>query len=421
MLKLTAWFVIAWTISINLLIYNENENEKKMRNLSIGSLLVLSAVLTQPGISSAAIDKFEPYAYAMVLHDTNIFRQSENEEDDTIGHLGAGFRSDYKLSRQHLLFNGEVDRAQYDSEDQLDHTRVKGNGTWEWQLGNLWSGSLGATYQRRLSSFDEQPLVREKDMRTEKTGFLNAGYQIHPDWRLAAGISSGDTSFQDRKFLDRTSTSGSFQVLYSNTRNSQVGARVSYSDYDLKNTVDVAGASIDNDYQEIGVSGVFYWEGSAKSTIEASLGYTETHYEDFDDRDYQGTSGRLIYHWILTGKTKLDIEAWRETSTLDDEITSYVLTKGISISPVWSVTPLIDMRGSLSYTNDDFKAQNEVRQALGFQQRDDDTWRLAISTSWRPRKYLSLSVGYRYQDRSSSIDNIDYTDNQFDAKIQAQF
>lgn len=278
------------------------------------SLLVFHA-------SYAALDQFEPYAFTRVLYDSNLFRVADKQQaiailgddkkDDTVGYLGAGLRSDLKLSRQHLLFDGEVARAKYDTYDQLDHTRVYGNAAWAWEVGNLWSGNLGARYKRELSSFNYFRLP-EKDMRTEKVGFLDGGYQIHPDWQLLAGVALNNVSFQDRKELDRNSNVGHLDVLYRNTRNSRVGVSVAYSDYDLKNTVDVAGVSVSNDYTETTINGIVYWEGSAKSGLEARLGYTTQSYDDLNQRDFQGATGRLTYHWVVTGKTQTDIVIWQE-------------------------------------------------------------------------------------------------------------
>jgi hypothetical protein len=138
-------------------------------------------------------------------------------------------------------------------------------------------------------------------------------------------------------------------------------------------------------------------------------------------RDFNGTSGRLTYFWRVTAKTKLDVAMWRETSSLDAEISSYVLTQGASIKPVWSVTRKIALRGIISYTNDDFKGENDIRGTLGLQNRKDDTWLYGISANWNPRDYLEVILGYRKQDRNSSIDVNDFNDNQVDAEVKLTF
>jgi len=383
------------------------------------SLFILPVAVSSVSTSFAAIDKFEPYVFTKVLYDSNLFRRSSNEESDTIWHLGAGFESDLKLSRQHLVLDLELDRSLYNANDQLDNTRIDGRAAWEWQVGNLWSGNLGYDYDKRLTSFTER-LIPDKDMRTTQTGFFDAGYQIHPDWRLEAGADVVDVSYQERTQLDRKINSGSLEVQYQNTLNTRVGLRGKYSVNELNDT-DIDGISISNDYDMTALSGVFYWEGSAKSALELLIGYTDISYDQLSERDFDGVSGRLIYHWILTGKTKLDIDVWREPSTLNDEIQDYVLSQGVSIRPTWKATTKITVRGILSYENDDFKARNDLLDALGAQKREDDNWLVGIRGNWEPRRFIDVSVGYRYKDRNSTIDIRDFKDHQVDAKVQLNF
>ena len=398
----------------------------------IGTLFTLLLALLPFRVPQAALEKFEPYAFTRVLWDSNIFRVSGDEEarallgstnkNDTVGHLGAGFSSDLKLSRQHLLFDAEVDWARYDTYDELDHTNTKGTATWAWEIGNLWSGNLG--YRRDMRSFEQRTIIDpdpvEKDMRTRHVGFLDGGYQIHPDWKLGGGLEFQDVSYQDRELLNRDAISGNLQVLYKNTLNSTVGVRLRYTDNDLKDR-EIEGIQIDNDYTETEISGVLYWEASAKSALEARLGYTEQSFDELDDRDYNGSTGRLTYFWEATGKTKVDFAVWRETSTLDDEVTTYVLTRGVSVEPLWSVTPVIKIRGNIEYEDDDFKGQNDIVTALGGQRRDDDTWRLGVGAIWTPKRFLRLSLDYRYIDRDSSVDVNDFDSSQWDARAQIQF
>ena len=109
----------------------------------VGNLFALLMALSPFSVSYAALDKFDPYAYARVRYDSNLFRRDSNEEDETIGYLGAGVNADWKLSRQHLLLDAVVARAKYDSNDQLDHTMIDATGTWalagreslEWKSG----------------------------------------------------------------------------------------------------------------------------------------------------------------------------------------------------------------------------------------------------------------------------------------------
>ena len=387
-------------------------------------MLVFLTAMLPVSTSIAALEKFEPYVFTGVHTDSNLFRSSSDEENDTIWHLGAGFKSDFKLSRQHLVLDLDVDRSLYNNFDQLDHTAVDGLGKLKWQLGNLWSGNLGYKYDRHLRSFNQNlipgSLTRDKDMRTRQTGFLDAGYQIHPDWRILGKVDYVDVDYQERKRLDRESSSGLLEVQYHNTLNTRIGLQGKYTSNDLNDT-EIDGVSISNDYDETTLSGVLYWEGSAKSALELRLGYTDLNYDDLNFRDFNGFSGRFLYHWILTGKTRLDIDAWREPSNMNDEIQDYVLSSGVSIKPTWEATRKITVVGTLSYEHDDFKARNDILDALGEQTRKDDTWLISIQGRWTPRRYLNVSLGYRYENRDSTVDFREFVDHQVDANVKFTF
>lgn len=393
--------------------------------------VVIGVVLLTPfSAAMAALDDFSPYVYARVLHDSNLFRFSGSQEaivatgddkkDDTIGYLGAGLKSDLKVSRQHLFLDADVAKVQYDHFDDLDHTRIRGRAAWGWQAGNLWNGNLGYLYSKELRSFNQNSNP-QKDMRTAHTGYFDAGYQISPDWALVGAANYVDTSYQEEDNLDRVASTGQLEAQYRNTLNTKVGLRTRYTNYDFKNDQNVAGFLVNNDYTETVVSGVFYWEGSAKSSLEASLGYTMLRYDQLNDRDFNGVSGRLTYYWVITGKTKLDLSVFRETSSLNDQITTYVLSQGISLRPVWSVTRKISLEGQLAYTNDDFKGEDDARQALGLQKRKDDTWIYGVSAKWTPRDFMSVRIGYRGENRDSTVNTEDFDDNQVDAEVRFTF
>jgi exopolysaccharide biosynthesis operon protein EpsL len=391
-----------------------------------GSFMVFLAVIFPASTSFAALEKFDPYVFAGVRTDSNLFRSSDNEENETIWRLGAGFKSDYKLSRQNLILDLDVFRAMYDNFDELDYTGVDGLAKWKWQAGNLWSGNLGYKYNRSPRSYSQGipgTITRDLDIRTRQTGYFDAGYQIHPDWRLIGGLELQDVSYQTRTRLDRESNSGLLEVQYQNTLNTRIGLRGKYAANDL-NDSEIDGVSISNNYDVTTLSGVFYWEGSAKSALELRLGYTDLNYDELAERNFNGFSGRFIYKWRITGKTKMDISVWREPSNLNDEIQDYVLSTGLSIKPVWEATSKITVIGLLSYDNDDFKARNNIVEAIvGSDElgREDDTWVLGIQGKWNPRRYLDVSLGYRYENRDSTVELRNFDDHQVDANLKFMF
>lgn len=379
----------------------------------VKGLFIISAALTPVKESLAVFDQFTPYVYSEVLYDSNYFRTSSNAESDEVVHLGAGLTADLKLSRQHVLLDVAFDQAKHSTFDEYDYIQVNAKGTWDWQVGNRWGGKLGHRYTRKSSSFENrvfsssgEEVFQLKDIRSTHANFFEASYQALPDWVLKGALYYENASYQQQKHLERDRKSHQFEMLYQNTLNTQIGWGVTYTTHDLPDRT--------NDYGEREINGLFYWEGSGKSAFSVNLGFTDVNYKDRDERDYSGTTGRLTYHWALTGKTHLDISIWQETSSLDAEVESYVLTSGISILPTWSVSGKVTVFGELTKTDDDLETPGE-------EGRDYDTLLYRIGASWVPLDYLQMSFSYGGDERNSSISSLEYGSEQIYARVQLTF
>ena len=242
----------------------------------IRSLFFFSFLLSPITSSFAATDNFMPYAFTGISYDSNIYRVANDAEaisvlgntniDDTKRHLGAGFRAELPVSRQYLLVDAAVERINYDTNSVLDHTQTEGEATWRWQVGNLWSGNLGYSYSENLSTFYEfQDVLKETE--TQSAVFLDAGFQIHPDWKLIASSNLSNQSHRERKELDRELRSEGLEIQYRNTINTRIGLRVKVTDKNLDNLENVGGTLVNNDSKQTEISGVFYWEGTVKSYL----------------------------------------------------------------------------------------------------------------------------------------------------------
>lgn len=394
------------------------------------NLFFLFVLLSPTSISFAATDNFMPYAFTSVSHYSNLFRIANDAEaisvlgstkiDDTARHLGAGFRAELPVSRQYLQVNAAVERVNYDTFDILDNTEAEGDATWRWEVGNLWSGNLGYSYSERLSTFYElQRALKETE--TQNSIFFDAGYQIHPDWELVASLSRSNQRFQEVKELDRELRSKGLEIQYRNTINTRMGLSVIVTDDDLRNLEKVGAALINNDSKQTEISGVFYWEGTVKSHLEARLGVTDLKYDELTERDFQSSIGRLTYRWLMSEKTKLDMSLWREAGSYYDETTTFVVTNGVSISPVWSATPYITVSGNLSFHQSDFKGENAVILGSGQPQREDDMRLFSLALGYDPTRNINLSIAYQAEERTSNRKDSEFDYSQIDAKLQISF
>ena len=390
-----------------------NQFTTKYSSVLVRSVLTFLAALLPVSNSYAVFDVFNPYVYSQVRSYSNYYRDHRNEKSQTVWHFGTGLNADLKLSRQHFLLDVSLDQAKHSSISRLDYIQIDSKGVWDWLVGNRWKGKLGHTYNRKSSSFENRKLSSssentfyQKDMRTSHATFFKAGYQLLPDWLLRGEVRHQNTLYQQQKHLERKSNSQELEVLYKNTLNTQVGLRAKSAVHDLSDE--------GNDYDEREFSGVFYWQGSGKSALSANIGLTYAKYKGRDDKYSRQTTGRLTYHWILTGKTGLDISAWRETSSLNSEVDGYVLTNGLSISPKWSLSEKIRVFGRISKRYDDIESQDGTKKEF-------DTFLYRIGVSWRPLDYLQVSFNYAGESRNSNVNTSDYDSKQLFASVRFAF
>ena len=374
-------------------------------------------------------DRFQPYIYAEVVHDSNLFRLPNESAalsvlgttkmDDTIQHYGAGFNANLPISRQNIHADATVDRSIYDTFSSLDNTGGKGKLAWNWRVGSLWNGDIGSDYSKMLSSFTEQQSV-QKDMITRKSTFATAGYQLTPDWRISGGLKGADVNDQIFDQNDRKETTGSLEINYRTTANTRIGIRDTNTDTNLLNDQNVGGTLVNNDYTTNSLSGVIYWEESGKSKFEGSLGQTTVKFDSLDARDFTGATWRLTYMYFATGKTHFDASYWRNTSSQDGEISTYVVSNGISLAPSWAATTKIHVGGLLKHEETDYKGDYSTI-STGSDARKDKINTVNIRLGYNLRQNIELSLGYGYQKRTSNYAADEYKYNRLEGRISIAF
>lgn len=383
--------------------------------LVAGSALLASmswstSVLAQQGI--------RPFAGVRYTVDSNLFRTANDAEalaqtgstdtEETIIHYFAGINVIVPVSRQRFTLSGQADLAEYDKNSELNHTAIDGQGNWEWQLGNLWSGTAGAGYRKRLTEFNEsnEPI---QDLVSRETIGVTARFQFHPDWAVVGGVGNDKTTHdvqasdalsqivndslkESRSRLDNSQQSYSGEVQYATTANTKIGFR----------TVAIEGEferdSTPN-FKETELSGVVYWEATGKSNFEARLGQTERDV-NATNVNFSGSTYRFTYKWLVTEKTNLEFSTWEETRSVD-ESTRFAIENGYGISGLLNATAKLRFRGSFRWSTDDFQGGSGTN-------REDDVTHARFVAIYNPTPVFTLNGSIVQKDRSSNEANVGF-------------
>lgn len=369
--------------------------------------------------SAAPEDAFQPYASYNVTRDDNLFRTATDAEADTINQLTAGINVNLPISRQHVLARASVSKTQFSRFGDLDYSGRDLLGQWNWQLGNLWSGDLGYSNSRTLASFADFQ-QRLQNIRTQTGRFFDAAYQLHPEWRVNAGLSRYDltNSAVSQSYVDATSDTAQLALNYVSPTSSTVGLLVKRIDGKLPNRQTILTTDYDNSYRQTEYNATADWAFSGNSRFNGRLGYTKRAHGQVPERDFSGVAGRLGMSWMLAGKTSVDFAVWRELGSVDTGVASYYVTKGASIAPTWEVSSKFNLQGRLSTENRDYRGDPRV---INYVVRQDKVRTVSVGASYSPWRNTQFGLNYQTDRRSSNEVGADYLDHSLSANVRIDF
>lgn len=372
------------------------------------------ALLTGVSWPTAAFAQqgIRPFAGVRYTVDSNLFRTANDAEaiaqtgstdtEETIVHYFAGIDIIVPVSLQRFTLSGQADLAQYENNSELNHTAIDGRGNWDWQVGNLWSGTAGVGYRLGLTEFNEsnEPI---QDLVSRETLGATARFQFLPDWAVLGGVGNDKTTHDvqasdalsqaandnlkaARSRLDNTQTAYTGEIQYATTANTKVGVRTVFveGEFDVDSTPN---------FEETEISGVVYWEATGKSHLEARFGQTERDV-NATNVNFSGSTYRLTYKWLVTEKTNLEFSKWQETR-LVDESTRFAVEDGFDISGLLNATAKLRFRGSYRLSTDEFQGGSGPN-------REDDITRTRFVAVYTPTPVFTINGSVVVKDRSSS-------------------
>ena len=152
-------------------------------------------------------DFFNVFAAEQYSYDDNVYRLAPNVTDlDTLNGIGphpskedhintvsAGLDGQWSKGRQTLLVDLSAGWNRFDINDNLNYTSENGRVQWNWDLGGVLTGQVGATYSSGLLGF-VNATVYSRNILDTTSYFGSARYQVGPHWAIFGGIlDSGST------------------------------------------------------------------------------------------------------------------------------------------------------------------------------------------------------------------------------------
>jgi exopolysaccharide biosynthesis operon protein EpsL len=406
----------------------------------LASVLLLLALPTM----AKEGDTFRPYVSYTRYYDSNLFRLAEGETSvvvengtpeivtldtasDQYGVWAVGLDVDWKFGRQQIVASLNETRVNYAKYSSLDYDGQDYRGTWNWRLGNHWSGQLGASDVVTQTNFSDLQsfnlngtpvFLAVSNLVTAARQFASAEWELHPSWRVGGGgewVTSDNSRLQQR-YADYEYDSENVYLTYLTPKGSKLRGEFRHTDAKYPYRQLVAGSLIDNSYTQSEYNLLGDWAASGELLGHLKLGWVDRQFQHLSARNYSALAGRATVDYFPTGKTALTLAVYREPAPVDDVNSSFLVNSGASLNAAWLLSDKITARASASYV------QGTYQLILpGQPQRVDDTLSGSLSLSYTPLPMATIDIGLQGGNRNSTFSYNDYAFHSVYLSVRADF
>ncbi|HEX8989573.1 MAG TPA: XrtB/PEP-CTERM-associated polysaccharide biosynthesis outer membrane protein EpsL [Rhodocyclaceae bacterium] len=400
---------------------NSHRRARRMpRPREVRAAAALAALLGASHASAFFDDRLQVFVGESLTHESNLFRLSDgapgvSDKGDTYHATTVGFNLDTPVSRQRFQVGADWSQVRYNRYSSLDHTEHNGRLNWLWQGGDQWSGNLGYTESKTLASFLNFTGSTAPDPLRTQILSGSANYLLTPRWQLQAIGSEmhqrNELSVRQSQDIDLSSLQ--LGVNYLSPAGNSVGVDVRQDDGRYPNSLTLNGSPFSNNYVQRSVGALTNWAVTGKSHLSGRIDYLRREYDQVSSRDYSGGTFRLSYDWLATAKTSLNVVAQRDISPTEDLQTTFVLVKGVSVTPSYAFSDKLRFSASLSANQRDYLGDPGIAVGGGnlFAGRVDHLTTGMVSATYQPLRSLTLLLSAQHERRTSNISGLDYSAN----------
>lgn len=360
--------------------------------------------------------ELQPYVRAGVLYDDNLFRFASkreaeaagfNEQSDRVNTLDAGVQLNLRISRQLIRVNAGINDNKYNRYDFLDNTGKSYGITWDWRLGNDVFGDLSTSHSQSIAGFSDNDII-VRNLRTFKRQRASINWNVLSTWTLYSIAEYSDFENEEAVFqpLDREDDSYEVGTRFQTTSGTQVGLFYRYLKSDFINRVGTTALIFgrENEQDQYGLN--LAWLPTLKTRLTGQISTIRFTRENALQNNFNGLNQRWNLDYALSGKTSLGMTAYRELTSVDDLLSTYVLFKGAGANANWNATSKLNFNASYGVGKREFLGGSSVFSVPV--EREDNTKRFGLNMAYAPTEHASLQLRYINEDRVSNITSFEY-------------
>jgi exopolysaccharide biosynthesis operon protein EpsL len=368
-------------------------------------VLLVAAVVFKPAwaIPGTALDLYGRVGWA---HDDNLLRipdnfpAFDNQRSDSWTTFEFGAVYDKAIARQRVLAVAKLSKVKFDHFRQLDYDGRDLQATWYWQLGNRFSGQLGATHAQTLAPYTDF-LSDQRNLRKQRRRFAEGAWKLHPRWEARTALSRQrfDYELAAQSFNDRTEDVAELEGRYLARSSSSVGLVLRRIEGKYPNRRPFAAGLLTDDFKQDELKARIDWKASGATTVQALAGYARRTQPSFGAGRTSGANGRVTV--LVEPHTKLAWRAslWRDFAPLESSVVSYTLNKGVGAGATWKASGKIRVDADAAWERRNYNPRAGVNASGGLH---DALRSASLKANWEVKRKLTLSAAWIHQSRTGS-------------------
>jgi exopolysaccharide biosynthesis operon protein EpsL len=362
---------------------------------------------------------------AQVRHDNNLFRLDSGEQppnngnadkSDTIYSTNAGVRLDKQYSLQRFVAEAMVRDHRFQNNSFLDYTAFNYRAAWHYAVTPRITGLLLAEQKEEQNSFVEFREAR-KNIQTSNVRLFTIDGEIGGGFHALAGLLDvrARNSVDFEQVGDYQQDGFELGGKWVAPSNNWISVLHRVTDGEFRGRELDPVSQLDTGFDQEETEANFFWRFTGKSVVDGKIAYVKREHDNFSDRDFSGMTGRVAYHWEITGKTSLHTSLSRNIYNYQEDENSYYVEDRFSIGPEWQYSPKTSFRARYDYSDRDYRGAIVPVAEM----RDDKLQSFLIAADWKAARSLLVTGILQRDKRSSNIEDNDY--NATSVSINAQF
>lgn len=355
----------------------------------------------------------QPFSFGIsqtLTHESNLFRDETDEEEDWTSTTALNFALDQPIGRQRLKGTAALQANRYRDHDELNNTGHQLGLQLDWETIADLSGALGVQSSRHQYRYglDSTTPVDGRNIESTQSGFFQARLGGMGQFALQVGGNSLHREYSAEQFAKLNDLSqwsieggGAYRPGPDLTA-TLLGryTRISRPDSDLGLGDDVARRDVE-------LAAV--WQVTGASRFDARLTRSEEKHAILADRNFW--TGGIGWDWVPSAKLRFRTQALRDTeggsgNVASPEATMPAAPAGDQLrdaflwSAQWSATAKINVVGTAQWS----KRKFTELQALSSIHVEDRTTALTLGVRYTPFRALDLGCDLGSENREVSSD-----------------